>query len=246
MGVLGKPQAVDIFPTVRCNLECRQCSCYKRNSIELSYDKWKEIIVRLKGWLGNFSLRIAGGEPLMREDSLEIIRLSHQLGIVTILTTNGTLIDKDTADKILGSCLDYICISLDGFKEETHDFLRGSSGAYRKAIQAIEFLKNRIKLQINTTIMSYNLDEIINLVEFAEMNKLRISFHGLILNYKGQINHSDFQNHDLWPKDIKRIDNIFSELLLRKKRTPNILNSIRHLQLMNFYYKYPGEYANYF
>jgi radical SAM protein with 4Fe4S-binding SPASM domain len=243
--ILGRPFAIHIYPTYRCNLRCRQCNYYKRYFKELSIEKWKEIIINLKRWMGNFCLRITGGEPFMREDLIEIIRFSHQLGIMTAVATNGTLIDKDNVNKILESGLDTIYISLDGIKEETHDFLRGLSGAYRKVMQAIKLLKGGIKLQINTTIMNNNLDEIIGLVEFAEKNGLKISFQGLYIQVDDKTNSFDLQNYELWPKDKKKLDDVFAELLFRKKKNSNIFNSIRHLQLIHSYYNQPQQYINY-
>ena len=243
--IFCKPEAIDIFPTYRCNLRCRQCAIYEHRTNEVTFDKWKEIIANLERWLGHFRLRICGGEPFMREDLLEIIRYSHRLGIVTILTTNGSLIDKNIAEKIIESGLDFISISLDSLKEEPHDFLRGFPGTHKKIMQAIEYMKGKITIQICTTIMSYNLDEILNLLEFVERNKLKISFQGLIPQLKVPIDSFDFQNFDLWPKDRKKIDYIFSELFLRKKRNSNITNSYRHLELIHSYYKQPRKNINY-
>lgn len=246
-GLYSKPQAVDIFPTLRCNLKCRHCCFSSFSCFEISSDKWKEIIVNLKKWLGAFWLRISGGEPLLREDLLEIIEFSKSIGVCSLLDTNGSFIDRSVANRILNSGLDIICISLDGFKEETHDYIRGP-GVFKDAIAAIEYLRNKIILQITTVIMSYNLDEIFDLVKFAENNRIGINFTGLFLRANNEINNFNFWNGNLWPKDKSKLKFIFDELISRKMNKEKgrvIRNSIGHLRLLKNYYLDPQRHLNY-
>jgi len=239
-GLYCKPERVLIFPTLRCNLRCKHCYLLQHPEEELATDKWIKIIINLQKWLGSFPLAITGGEPLMREDLFKIINFSHKLGLVTILNTNGTLIDKGTAEKLVKSGLDIICISLDGFKEETQDNLRGK-GVYKKVMSAIGYIKNQIRLQIRTTILQQNLDEILKLVEFAKENRLTISFSGLFPSRMD----TDVQNNDLWPKDKEKIDWVFDQLILKKKKYHNIRNPVRHLRIIKSYYQQSDEHRYY-
>lgn len=93
--------------------------------------------------------------------------------------------------------------------------------------------------------MDNNLDEIIGLVEFVEKNGLRISFQGLYVQADDKTNLFDLQNYELWPKDKEELDYVFAEILLRKKKNSNIMNSIRNLQLIYSYYNQPLQYINY-
>lgn len=243
-GIYSRPQKVDIHPTYRCNLRCKHCFLHRNLEDELSTEKWKEIITKLNKWLDNFFLIIAGGEPLMRSDLCEIINFSHRLGNFNILSTNGTLIDEQTADKLVASGLDTICVSLDGFKEETHNFLRGQGG-HQKALNSIGYLKNRIKMQITTTIMDYNLDEILDLVEFAEINGIGISFQGLFWRINNRKVYYDAQDNELWPKDIQKAECIMNKLITKKMKGGNIRNSVRHLKLIKSSYTQPPGSINY-
>jgi len=228
-----RPDRVDVRFTLRCNLRCRHCFNWSCISEELNTDIWKEMIIKLKKWLGPFFLIIGGGEPLIRNDLIELINFSYKLKIATALNTNGTLIDKYMADKLVESSLNMISISIDGF-ELTHNFLRGE-GTYKKAINAINYLKGRIILQIDTVIMDCNLDEILKLVEYAENNKIGILFQGLLCGKSAPV-FSNAQIDSLWPKDIKKTSRIFDKLILKKKKSQNIMNSIRSLQLLKSYY----------
>jgi len=232
-GLYYRPERVQINFTLRCNLKCKHCLVPHYFSDELSLKRWKEIMLRLRKWLGCFFLVITGGEPLLREDVVDLIKFSNSLGITTCLITNGTLIDKYMADRLVESGLNIICISLDGFKEKTHNFLRGD-GVYKKTMEAIEYLKNRSILQICTTVLSCNLEELLELVNFVEDNRIAINFQGW--KVKNIIGDFDIQNHALWPKDREKVERIFNELILRKEKNHSIINSIRHLQLMKSYY----------
>ena len=242
-GLYSRPEKVFIIPTLRCNLRCKHCYRVSYAGGELTTEKWKGIIIKLKQWLGYFLLVFTEGEPLMREDLFEIINFARKQGIFTILSTNGTLIDNYAADRLVESGLDIICISLDGFKE-THEFLRGD-GVYNKVINAIGYLKNRIKLHITTTIMNYNLDEILDLVKFATINRIGISFQGLLWRFNSQIVYADPQNNEQWPKDIAKVERIISEIILRKKKSKNIRNSVRHLRFIKSSFRHPYYNHNY-
>ena len=234
-----RPIAIDIYPTFRCNLKCIHCNYWQHKSQngELSTDKWREIIINLKKWLGTFSLRICGGEPLMRTDLIDIVKFAHQQGIFTVLSTNGSLITKDVADRIIESGLDFISISLDSLKEGVYDYLRGEPGTYRKTRQAIMFLQGRINtLQIHTTIIKHNLDEILDLVRFCEDNGLLISFQGL---YGMRVSKTEIANpkdSNLWPLDKSKISQIFDELLLKKRKGHSIKDSFGYLKSLRAYY----------
>lgn len=98
-GLFCMPQRVEIRLTHRCNLTCRHC-LHPRATKELNTQEWKTVILGLKKWLGRFPLSISGGEPLLRTDLFEIIKFSHDLGLVTMLNSNGSLVNKEVVDKL--------------------------------------------------------------------------------------------------------------------------------------------------
>ncbi|MFH1245081.1 MAG: radical SAM protein, partial [Candidatus Omnitrophota bacterium] len=165
------PQLVHMKFTNRCNLKCRMCDIWKEEAkAELSTFQWKEIITRVYNWLGPFNLVIAGGEPLLRPDLEELIHFCSQKGIVTSITTNGTLIDEARAKKLVEAKLDTFNISLDSLTPDVHNYLRGT-GRYQKTIQGIEEIKKyrgpnpKPYICISSIIMRPNLDEIGKMAE---------------------------------------------------------------------------------
>ncbi|MBU0503838.1 MAG: radical SAM protein [Candidatus Omnitrophica bacterium] len=233
-GINSKPQRVDIRINHKCNLRCGHC-LQRHEGEELVTEDWKAVIMDLKKWLGCFPLVITGGEPLLRQDLFEIIYFSFNLGLVTMLNTNGSLINSEVADKLERSGLDIIALSLDGFQEKTHDSLRGP-GAYANTMGAIAELKGRIRTQINTVITGQNLAELLDLIEFSERNGLGISFQGLICKgYDGK-NISALADNGLFPQDKDRISREFDRIIERKKKSPYIRSSTRYLLALKSYY----------
>jgi len=72
----------------------------------------------------------------MRHDLFELIQYASGKGLRTVISTNGTLINKDAAKKIKDSNVSYVGISLDGIGE-INDKFRGVEGAFDKAVTGI-------------------------------------------------------------------------------------------------------------
>ena len=231
------PNLIDARMTLHCNLKCRQCPAWKTNHSELSTELWKKIILDIKSYIGSYFIRFYGGEPFCRNDFLELINFCSHNDIATLITTNGTLNDKSIAQRLAKEQLALINISLDGINPETHDALRGVQGTHQKVMQAIEYLQGKVPIQINTTIIDDNVDEILNLSEFAYKNKIQISFQGLV-NLESDAGKFDFQTkaHYLFPKDRTKIDYIVDELCKRKKYNSAIVNSRTQLKQLQLYY----------
>lgn len=115
-----------ISVTDRCNFRCPYCmprSVYgpgfrflPREEI-LSYEeiaRLAEIFARL----GVRKIRISGGEPLLRQDLPDLVRLLKQrTGLEVALTTNGSLLAR-YAKSLAEAGLDRVTVSLDSLDEE--------------------------------------------------------------------------------------------------------------------------------
>ncbi|MGD8212387.1 MAG: mycofactocin radical SAM maturase [Desulfobacterales bacterium] len=174
---LSAPVNVTWEVTYSCNLNCIHClsdSGPKRNN-ELTTEACVEVIDSMAA-MKVFQFNIGGGEPFMRPDFLDLMDYAHQKGMVTCISTNGTLIDKDVARR-LDNKLVYIQVSLDGATPASNDIIRGR-GSFAKALQALEHLRQRdIEVSINTVLTRHGINELDRLVELAASfgAKLRIS-----------------------------------------------------------------------
>ena len=131
----------------RCNLRCLMCQIPEAPvSAEMTTAEVKALISDA----ANFhpaSIVFSGGEPLLREDILDLITFVNQRKINTCLTSNGTLIDDEMAHKLRAAGVGVVNISVDG-PQEIHESLRGK-GNFTKALAA---LKNLSRHKIETTI----------------------------------------------------------------------------------------------
>ena len=151
--------------TYNCNLRCKMCPFWKRSSADSSLEKEKAILKRIYE-SGVFGIAFEGGEPLLRNDLVNILAFSRSLPLHTSLITNGYLLESkinEIAPYIDGA----IYVSLDGL-EKTHDAIRGVHGSFNKAIKGITASKEKVSVTINTTIMTDNLHEIEDMVKLAK------------------------------------------------------------------------------
>lgn len=153
-----------------CNLRCIHCraSATELSSPDdLSHEESVRIIDQLTAF-APFILVLSGGEPLFRKDLFHLARHATEGGIRVALATNGTLITHDVARQISEAGIRRVAISLDGPDAVTHDAFRGISGAFDKAIEGLQQLKQfGISVQINTSVAKHNSAKLPRTLELA-------------------------------------------------------------------------------
>ena len=138
-----KVMRINLEMTKRCILNCRMCYAWKNPAEpqELTKEEWKKFINSFEGILGSdIFVTFGGGEPLLKEGVLDIVRLCSEKKYKTIMPTNAFLIDKKMAQEIAKSGLSILYVSMDSCRAEVHDYLRGRQGAYYNAMKAIDYI----------------------------------------------------------------------------------------------------------
>ena len=169
--------------TASCNLKCLHCysaSNEKSPAAELSTARAKKLIAQLAEY-GCPVILFSGGEPLLRPDIFELIAYARNIGMKTVLSTNGTLIDPETAQRLAALNLDYVGVSIDGPRKQ-HDDFRRTPGSFNAAVQGIENCqKIGIKTGLRFTITKQNAEHIDSIFEIADgLGVRRICFYHLI------------------------------------------------------------------
>ncbi len=174
--------------TRACNLRCIHCYAKADNSAspdELTTEEGFRLLEDLARF-GSPVILFSGGEPLVRPDILDLIHKAVSLGLRTVISTNGVLIDTALAKELKKLGVSYVGISLDGWKE-VHDKFRGVKGAFEKVISAVEACKKEgLKVGLRFTMSKLNAQEIpkiFNLVE--ELEVPRICFYHLVYSGRG-------------------------------------------------------------
>ena len=149
--------------TRRCNYRCRGCNVWSnQDSNELSTEEVKKGLDILSD-LGILEIVFSGGDPLLRDDIGEILDYASK-NFITTVYDNGSISAKK---KDALRSVDFVAISLDTLDEKKNDYLKGVPGAWRKAMESIDTLKESgIHVGVSPTISQVNLYEIVDLTKY--------------------------------------------------------------------------------
>jgi 12,18-didecarboxysiroheme deacetylase len=174
--------------TRRCNLKCVHCyakAVDEEGVDEIGTAKAKEIIADLAAY-GAPVMLFSGGEPLVRQDLVELAHYAVGQGMRAVISTNGTLITKAKAKELKDVGLSYVGISMDG-GPEIHDKFRGVPGSFRKAIAGIENCQTEgLKVGLRFTLNKRNAGEVPVLFGLLKDLEIpRICFYHLVYSGRG-------------------------------------------------------------
>lgn len=193
--------------TFRCNLKCVHCyasSGIKNDSEEYSFQEICKILDEIANE-GCLWLLITGGEPLTRNDFLDIYVYAKKKGFIITLFTNGTLINEDVIRCFQKWRPFNIEVTLYGAKQKTYETISGIMGSYNQCIRGIDLLLNAgLPLTLKSIIMSLNKHEIEELRQFSDSHGMPFLFDP-ILNL-GLNNSEHPKNYRLTPEEVVELD----------------------------------------
>ena len=157
-----------------CNLRCRMCKYWRSSKgEELSTSEVIRVLDSLRS-LGCLKVHFSGGEIFLRRDIFEILGHARALQMKVNLTTNGTLIEKSTADRLVRLKINSISFSIDGPSAQIHDRIRGVKGCYKRIMRGISHVVNALnrrggktKVRINTVLQRENYLSVPQIIEQA-------------------------------------------------------------------------------
>lgn len=164
--------------TEACNFKCRYCLpngySKKPNVGDLFEDSNLTLyeinnLVNGLSRLGVSKVRLSGGEPTLRTDIVEIVRLISKIeGIQTIaLTTNGYRLDS-LLEPLKDAGLNALNISLDSLNENSFEQITGSKLFKRVASSVFKAVEIGIPtVKINVVMLKSYLDE--NIQDFIDL-----------------------------------------------------------------------------
>ena len=225
--------------TKRCNLKCVHCyaKAVDPNGVDdISTDQAKTMIDDLAAY-GAPVMLFSGGEPLVRQDLVELASHATSRGMRAVISTNGTLITKEKARELKSVGLSYVGISLDG-GEEIHDKFRAVSGSYKKAIQGVEnCMAEGLKVGLRFTINKRNQGEVPKLFQvLRELDVPRICFYHLVYSGRG----SELIKEDLDHTETRAVVNLIMDetrKLFDEGRPKEVLTVDNHADGPLVYYR---------
>lgn len=157
--------------TYRCNLRCRYCYSLSNTEFPLPEDR---TLAEITGYLRNFlcNVTFSGGEPTLREDLLEVIRIAKEtngLRKVSIATNGQMLRNIKYVEHLKTKGLDFVILSFNDIRYDV------SKNVYQNRIEA---LKNCFRLGMPVWLQRTvdDLSQIDSLLGFVEEYK-RVIFN---------------------------------------------------------------------
>lgn len=173
---LRKPTLVEVEVTRRCNLRCPVCFMSADVAeADIALPSLEQIFRTIREQAGTApGIQLTGGEPTVRRDLPEIVRLACEAGFEGIeVNTNGIVISRDFEYllHLQEAGLTGIYLQFDGLTSPLYSQIRGADLLATK-LQAIENCR-RAGLQVvlaMTVIDGTNLDQVGDVLRFALKN----------------------------------------------------------------------------
>ncbi len=161
MDLAARPAYAVWEVTLLCDLACKHCGsrAHKARNDELSTHEALDLVDQMAA-LGVEEVSLIGGEVYLRRDWTSIVRRVKQHGMLCGIVTGGYGFTRAVAERARDAGVDGVSVSLDGL-EAAHDFQRGREGSYRRAIAALEALRDvGIDRAVNTQVNRRSKDDV--------------------------------------------------------------------------------------
>jgi MoaA/NifB/PqqE/SkfB family radical SAM enzyme len=238
------PFYIHFYVTERCNLRCKMCNIWKRKSPEMSIGEMEQCAKVLKD-LKAKNIVITGGEPLLRPDLPDIIRLFNDCGFSTRLQTNGTLLTEEKISALAEAGLKNMTISLDTL--DKFDWICGAEDIFQKVEKSLDMAAQYITgfIVVNIAVSPLNISELPEIVRFVHAKGAYASM--VAVHLQPDKNHEGFcfgyNQEMLFAKQVlSETEKIYAELLQMKKDGYRIINSRKFLRACLEYFR-TGSYS---
>jgi len=152
--------------TQACDLACRHCRAEAsplHDPLALTMDESRSLIDQVEQFGTPRPLFIlTGGDPFKRDDIFDLAAYASGRGLPVALSPSGTpLLNRGNLERARQVGVHAISLSLDGSNPTLHDDFRQVHGSFDWTIAGWkQALALGLKVQINTTVTRYNLDDL--------------------------------------------------------------------------------------
>ncbi len=189
MTSVTRPRAVDYAQrpmlvfwevTRACLLACAHCRASATPDAlpgELGTEEGRRLIDQVAGFGRPYPILVlTGGDCLLRKDTFELVEYANSLGVPVAMSPSVTpMLTDEAIHTMVESGVKAVSLSLDGATAATHDGVRGIPGHFDQTIPAIRALVAAgLKVQINTTVMRANVDELADIAALMAQTGVHI------------------------------------------------------------------------
>jgi radical SAM protein with 4Fe4S-binding SPASM domain len=155
--------------TTRCNLTCRHCyhPGHAAAPNELTTERALELLEELAEQ-GFLLLAVTGGEPFTRPDIWELLAAARRLEFAVRVLTNGTLLDRDSCDRL--AALEPLSVDLSLYgQRRAHESVTGLVGSFQSTCRTGRLLTQKgVRVTVKMPLMRHNLGEYRSVREVAD------------------------------------------------------------------------------
>ncbi len=232
---ITKPVQVYCLLTYRCNARCKMCDHWRLEHYpeELPASVWIEALRDLKRFSPGAHVQFTGGEVLMKNDFLDILKWCGQNGLSAGMVTNAGMITREIAEKIVDCRPNNVNISVDSPFHAVHDELRGREGFLKKVIAGIGFLRDasekagvRIAISVKPTMSKLNFESMPELLEKA------VSWGATMMNIQPLVVRTD-ETVGMDIAGLDGVEEVFTRLLDMKRAGYPLVNTKRQFDSWN-------------
>jgi len=167
---IPRPYSLLAEVTHRCPLHCPYCS----NPVELAQRMgelgtadWKRVLDEAAA-LGVLHVGFSGGEPLLRQDLVDLVAAARAAGLYSNLITSAIGLTPERAAALKQAGLDSVQISFQADEETLGDNIAGAN-AHRKKIEAATLVRALgFPLTVNVVLHRANINRLEPIIALAE------------------------------------------------------------------------------
>jgi len=168
--MLPNPLALIAEITHRCPLHCVYCSNpiqMSAASAELTTEDWIRVFEQA-GRLGILHVHLTGGEPLARQDLVELVASARASGLYSNLITSGIGLNRERLAALVESGLDHIQLSFQDSREDSANWIAGTKAHAHKVVLSRFIREHQIAFTANLVVHRQNLDHLEEILVFLE------------------------------------------------------------------------------
>jgi len=183
-GLSPPPQPINVTFSItrKCQSKCKTCFIWKHDPGDDLDIQTIENLFRSIGW--TYFFNVSGGEPFLRSDLPEIIRLACRYMKPAVIHIPTNAIAPNLVEKLTAQIMDIIDIeapgtilsvkpSFDGIGGK-HDSIRGIPGNFEKLLDTLDRLKqirenhSNLHIGVGTVISKFNENDLIEIIAYAK------------------------------------------------------------------------------
>ncbi|MFB6073202.1 MAG: radical SAM protein [Halobacterium sp.] len=151
--------------TQACELACEHCradATPDRHPDELTTAEGKALLDDAREFGDGQLVVLSGGDPLARDDTVELVDYGTDIGLRMTVTPSGTRsLNRGAVRSLADAGVKQLAVSIDGAGPESHDSFRGEDGSFVETIRAARAAREAgVPLQVNTTVCADTVDDL--------------------------------------------------------------------------------------